>query len=197
MSQHLGIAAFTRQVSMLTVGVVLLGIGTQAEERDLAIVEPAAVGMSAEGLGELTAAMQGFVDRGELAGVVTVVARHGKIVHFDTLGKQDLVTGAPMAKDTIFRIYSMTKPVVGVALMTFYEEGRFSLDDPVEKFIPEFRGPQRGEGGGIRRPAGGRRRPTQDDHRGTREPHGRTDLRVLLPLPGRHAIHDSRLCSLL
>ena len=139
MSQHTGIAAFTRRALLLVVGVVLLGIGTHAEERDLAIVEPAAVGMSAEGLGELTAAMQGFVDRGELAGVVTVVARHGKIVHFDTLGKQDLVTGAPMAKDTIFRIYSMTKPVVGVALMTFYEEGRFSLDDPVEKFIPEFR----------------------------------------------------------
>ena len=119
--------------------VVALSLGpAHAGERDLAIVEPAAVGMSAAGLGELGAAMQGFVDRGELAGVVTVVARHGKIAHFGTFGMQDIASGVPMAKDTVFRIYSMTKPIAGVALMTFYEEGRFELDDPVAKFIPEF-----------------------------------------------------------
>ena len=128
---------FVRHTILLAVGLALT-TGAYAAERDLAVVEPVAVGMSAEGLGELDAAMQGFVDRGELAGVVTVVARHGKIAHFETFGMQDIATGVPMAKDTIFRIYSMTKPIAGVALMTFYEEGRFELDDPVAKFIPEF-----------------------------------------------------------
>ena len=137
MTRHKLISTFVRQAAFLTVGLAL-SIGSYAGERDLAVVDPAEVGMSAEGLGELSAAMQGFVDRGELAGVVTLVARHGKIAHFEPFGKQDLASGVPMAKDTIFRIYSMTKPVAGVALMTFYEEGRFRLDDPVAKYIPEF-----------------------------------------------------------
>ncbi len=138
MKRRMLIDNFARAAVSLAVAVAL-SLGTaQAGERDLAMVEPAAVGMSAEGLGELGAAMQGFVDRGELAGVVTVVARHGKLAHFETFGKQDIGSGVPMAKDTIFRIYSMTKPIAGVALMTFYEEGRFDLDDPVAKFIPEF-----------------------------------------------------------
>ena len=137
MNRHSLNGTFVRHAILLAVGLAL-SIGAYASERDLAIVEPAAVGMSAEGLAELGAAMQGFVDRGELAGVVTVVARHGKIAHFETYGMQDIASGVPMAKDTIFRIYSMTKPIAGVALMTFYEEGRFDLDDPVAKFIPEF-----------------------------------------------------------
>ena len=137
MTRHSLNGTFVRHAILLAAGLAL-SIGAYAGERDLAIVEPAAVGMTAEGLGELSAAMQGFVDRGELAGVVTVVARHGKIAHFETHGMQDIASGVPMAKDTIFRIYSMTKPIAGVALMTFYEEGRFELDDPVAKFIPEF-----------------------------------------------------------
>ena len=127
------------QVTASLAILAALSLGAvHADERDLATVEPTAVGMSAEGLGKLSAAMQGFVDRGVLAGVVTVVARHGKIAHFEAYGKQDIASGVPMAKDTIFRIYSMTKPIAGVALMTFYEEGRFALDDPVAKYIPEF-----------------------------------------------------------
>ena len=108
--------------------------------RDLSMAAPADVGMSAEGLDKLSARMKELVDDGELAGVVTLVARHGKIVHFETVGKQNLEDGTPMAKDTIHRIYSMTKPIAGVALMTLYDEGKFTLDDPVEKFIPEFKG---------------------------------------------------------
>ena len=137
MNRHSLNGTFVRHAILLAAGLAV-AIGAYARERDLAIVEPAAVGMSTEALGELSAAMQGFVDRGELAGVVTVVARHGKIAHFGTVGAQDIASGVPMARDTIFRIYSMTKPIAGVALMTFYEEGRFELDDPVAKFIPEF-----------------------------------------------------------
>jgi len=120
--------------------VCALALLAAADGRDLGVAEPDAVGMSAEGLDRLGAAMRARVDDGELAGVVTLVARHGKIVHFQAYGKQDIAAEQPVAEDTIFRIYSMTKPIAGVALMTFFEEGRFALDDPVEKFIPEFAG---------------------------------------------------------
>ena len=106
------------------------------------MVAPAEVGMDAKGLDELATAMQGFVDDGKLAGVITMVARHGKLVHFDTFGYQDLEAKTPMAKDTIFRIFSMSKPIAGVALMTLFEEGKFQLGEPVEKYIPELAGLQ-------------------------------------------------------
>ena len=109
-----------------------------AGERDLAKAKPADVGMDPAGLEKLNATMHGMVDDGKLAGVVTMVARKGKLVHFDAYGKRDIENGVSVEKDTIFRIYSMTKPVIGVALMTYYDEGRFTLDDPVAKFIPEF-----------------------------------------------------------
>ncbi len=111
-----------------------------AGERDLAMARPADVGMDPTGLEKLDAAMHGMVDDGKLAGVVTMVARKGKLVHFDAYGKRDIDNGVPVEKDTIFRIYSMTKPIIGVALMTYHDEGRFTLDDPVSKFIPEFEG---------------------------------------------------------
>ena len=111
-----------------------------AAEPELQHAKPADVGMDPAGLEKLNEAMHGMVDGGQLAGVVTMVSRKGKIVHFDAYGKRDIENGLPVEKDTIFRIYSMTKPIVGVALMTYYDEGRFTLDDPVSKFIPEFKG---------------------------------------------------------
>ena len=109
-----------------------------AGEPELQHAKPADVGMDAGGLKKLNEAMHGMVDGGQLAGVVTMVSRKGKVVHFDAYGKRDIENGLPVEKDTIFRIYSMTKPIIGVALMTYYDEGRFTLDDPVSKFIPEF-----------------------------------------------------------
>ena len=109
-----------------------------AAEPELQHAKPADVGMDPAGLKKLNEAMHGMVDDGKLAGVVTTVSRKGKVVHFDAYGKRDIENGLPVEQDTIFRIYSMTKPIVGVALMTYYDEGRFTLDDPVSKFIPEF-----------------------------------------------------------
>ena len=109
-----------------------------AAEPELQHAKPADVGLDPAGLEKLNEAMHGMVDGGQLAGVVTMVSRKGKVVHFDAYGKRDIENGLPVEKDTIFRIYSMTKPIVGVALMTYYDEGRFTLDDPVSKFIPEF-----------------------------------------------------------
>ena len=84
--------------------------------------------------------MRALVDDAKLAGVTTLVARHGKVVYLDAYGVQDLTTRTPVTKDTIFRIASMTKPIVGVAMMMLWEQGKWTLDDPVAKHIPEFAG---------------------------------------------------------
>ena len=110
----------------------------RAAALDLETVDPAEVGISAERLERLDAGMQRMVDEGKLAGVVTLLARHGKLVFADVVGKQNVETGVPMTRDSIFRIYSMSKPITGVALMMLYEEGAFRLNDPVSKYIPGF-----------------------------------------------------------
>lgn len=100
---------------------------------------PADVGLSASRLDRLDRVMQGYVDREEVAGVVSLVARRGKVVYFSAFGYRDREREAPMRHDTLFRIASMTKPVASVALMMLYEEGRFQLRDPISKWLPEFR----------------------------------------------------------
>lgn len=110
--------------------------------RDLEMVAPESVGMDSERLSRVTAAMQGFVDEGLLSGAVTMASRDNKLVHYEAVGFRDIEAQAPMTRDTLFRIYSMSKPVTGVALMILYEEGKFKLSDPVEKYIPELAGLQ-------------------------------------------------------
>jgi CubicO group peptidase (beta-lactamase class C family) len=100
--------------------------------------KPESVGMSSERLARLGEGMKTLVDQGQLAGVVTMVARHGKVIEFEAAGKRDIAAALPMQKDSIFRIYSMTKPIVGVAMMMLFEEGKWQLNDPVAKYIPEF-----------------------------------------------------------
>lgn len=99
---------------------------------------PEAVGFDPERLGRLDAYMAGMVEAGHVAGAVTLLMRHGQVVAFNTHGKADLTSEAPLGRGAIFRIYSMTKPVAGVALMILFEEGRWSLDDPVTRFLPEL-----------------------------------------------------------
>ena len=82
--------------------------------------------------------IQGYMDRNEIAGAITLVARHGKIVHFDAQGFRYKEENAPMQKDTIFSLMSMTKPIVSTALMMLWEEGRFMLDDPISKWLPSY-----------------------------------------------------------
>jgi CubicO group peptidase (beta-lactamase class C family) len=102
-------------------------------------VEPSeAVGMSAHRLERIRPVMQSYVDRGIYAGISTVVARRGKVVHAEQVGWRDREAKSPMSADTIFRLYSMTKPIICTALMTLFEEGRFSLVDPVAKYIAAF-----------------------------------------------------------
>jgi CubicO group peptidase (beta-lactamase class C family) len=109
-----------------------------AAARDLPTASAESEGMSAERLARLSAGMKEIVDSGRLAGAVTMVSRHGKVVEFDAVGKRDIAANAPMQKDSIFRIYSMSKPITGVAMMILFEEGKWQLNDPVAKYIPEF-----------------------------------------------------------
>jgi len=106
--------------------------------RDLATASPESVGISSERLRRIDAATARLVDDRQVAGLVTLLERHGKIVHFSAVGRQDVRKPGAMQKDSIFRIYSMTKPVTGVAMMMLYEEGKWRLDDPVSRYIPEF-----------------------------------------------------------
>ncbi len=100
---------------------------------------PESVGMSSERLTRLHDGMQQLVDNGLLAGITTMISRRGQVVDFQTYGQRDIQARDPMEEDAIFRIYSMSKPITGVALMTLYEEGKFRLSDPVQRYIPEFR----------------------------------------------------------
>jgi CubicO group peptidase (beta-lactamase class C family) len=109
-----------------------------APQIDMTPVTPESVGFSSKRLERLHAFLQGEVDAKQLAGAVTILARHGKVVEYRTYGVRDLATGAPMTKDTIFRDYSMTKPTTGVAMMMLYEQGKWLPSDPIAKFIPEF-----------------------------------------------------------
>ena len=102
-------------------------------------VTPEKVGLSSTRLRHLRTEMQGYVDQGKLAGLITLVARCGKVAHLECYGMMDIEANKPMQLDTIFRIYSMTKPVTSVALMMLVEEELVQLDDPVSRFIPEFK----------------------------------------------------------
>jgi CubicO group peptidase (beta-lactamase class C family) len=96
-------------------------------------------GFSVERLARIKAKMQQYIDEGKIAGIVTLVARKGQVAYFEKFGFQDVETKKPMALDTIFRIYSMTKPITNVALMMLYEQGLFHMDDPISQFIPDFK----------------------------------------------------------
>lgn len=101
-------------------------------------LSPEQVGMSGTRLSRIVPAMRRYVDQGKLAGVVTLVARRGKTVHFEATGHRDVELGDVMTQDTIFRLFSQTKPVTGVAVMLLYEEGHFVLTDLVSDYLPEF-----------------------------------------------------------
>lgn len=104
--------------------------------------EPADLGLCPERTQRLVQALQAEADRGRLPGAVVLLARHGRVALFESLGQRDPATGAAMARDAVFRIYSMTKPVVSVAVMMLVEQGRLLLSDPVAKHLPEFSGQQ-------------------------------------------------------
>jgi CubicO group peptidase (beta-lactamase class C family) len=100
---------------------------------------PAVVEMNAVVLAKIKSRMQEFVDHGTAAGIVTLVARRDRVVELDAVGWQDRDARIPMRTTSIFQIMSMTKPITCAAVMTLADEGRISINDPVEKYLPEFK----------------------------------------------------------
>ncbi|TKW77006.1 MAG: beta-lactamase family protein, partial [Bradyrhizobium icense] len=100
--------------------------------------KPEAIGLSSARLQKLSDGFKREVDKGTLPGATVLVARKGQVGWFDAIGRQSPTAPAPMAHDTLFRIFSMTKPIVSIGIMQLLEDGHFLLNDPVAKFIPEF-----------------------------------------------------------
>ena len=105
---------------------------------ELSVAAPKDLSMSSEKLARVKPAVQSLVDDKKVAGATVVVARRGRITLFETFGMMDIEAKKPMAKDTILRFYSMTKPITSVAVMMLYEQGEIGLDDPLSKYIPQF-----------------------------------------------------------
>lgn len=124
---------------LLFLGISLLGFAATGG-RSLDQPDPEAAGMNPARLADIHQRMQEFVNRGKAAGIITVLARHGHLASLDSVGYRDLESKAPMRTDTLFRIMSLTKPVTCIGIMTLVDEGRLSLIDPVEKYLPEFKG---------------------------------------------------------
>lgn len=112
---------------------------TAASAQELPTGTPESVGMSAERLERMHKGMQRFVDRKDVGGIITLVAREGRVVDVKAYGMQNVEAGKAMRPDTIFRIASMSKPITSVAVMMLYEEGRLLLTDPISKYIPSFK----------------------------------------------------------
>ena len=130
-------------IALLLMSSSAIPCRAQASSRgglDLTPGKPETVGFSSLRLERLHQLIQDEVDQKQLAGAITILARHGKVVDYRTYGVRDLASGAPMTKDVIFRDYSMTKPVTGVAMMILYEEGKWLPSDPISKYVPEFAG---------------------------------------------------------
>jgi CubicO group peptidase (beta-lactamase class C family) len=106
----------------------------------LAHPDPEAAGMSAARVAAIPTRMKEYVDANQTAGIVTIVARHGKVAGFEAVGYQDLESKKPMRKDSMFRIASLTKPITCAGIMVLVDEGKISVIDPVEKFLPEYNG---------------------------------------------------------
>jgi CubicO group peptidase (beta-lactamase class C family) len=137
---------FVRLVATALLAATLAPLPLHAQRRTqtatlapLPQATPQSVGFAADLPARMDAAMQGLVDKKHLAGIVTLVARKGKVVQHQAYGMQDLDKQTPMRTDTIARIYSMTKPIAGVAMMMLYEEGKWRPSDPIAKHIPEFK----------------------------------------------------------
>ncbi|MBP7776533.1 MAG: beta-lactamase family protein [Acidobacteria bacterium] len=127
------------RASLVVLGTTLLA-ATLAGQRPLPESPPAAIGLDPDALAEATALLEQFVVDGRIAGGVAAIARRGHVGYLKAVGVQDRTSKAPMTERSLFRIYSMTKAVTAVAVMMLHDEGRFRLDDPVSKYLPEFAG---------------------------------------------------------
>ena len=128
-----------KYIKLIGALIGVLGLMNASVAKPLPETKAERVGMSSDRLERITQMTQQYVDEGKLAGVITMVARDGKLVHFEAVGNKGADDPRPLEKDDLFRIYSMTKPITATAAMQLYEQGKFHMNDPVHKFIPEFK----------------------------------------------------------
>ena len=119
--------------------LVALSLWSVTAARELPVAKPEEVGMSSAKLATVDDILKGFIAEKKLAGCIVAIARKGKVVHFGTYGKMDVERDKPMKPDSIFRIYSMSKAITTAAALILFDEGKYELDDPVSKYIPEFK----------------------------------------------------------
>lgn len=130
----------TRIQSILLLTVLAIGtLAASVSAKNPKVAAPETLGFSSERLARIDKAMQEDIDQKKTGGIVVLVARHGKIAYHKAFGMADIESGKKMQTDSLFRLYSMTKPVTSAALLTLYEEGKFQLTDPLEKYIPAFK----------------------------------------------------------
>lgn len=147
----------------ITVAFLLGGLFLRpARAEELPRSKPKDVGLSADKLDRVKAVVQAAIDKNQTAGAVVLVARHGKVAYLEPFGKMDVAAGKQMPPDAIFRVHSMTKPVTTAAALVLYEEGKFRLDDPVSKYLPEFKGRRVHVGDGGRTVAAEREMTVRD-----------------------------------
>jgi CubicO group peptidase (beta-lactamase class C family) len=125
-----------------SLAIFALVLSAAAGAQEIPSAKPESVGLSAERLDRIGTAVDKSIADKEIAGAVTMVVRHGHVAWFKAQGMMDREAGKAMSPDAIFRICSMTKPITSVAVMMLYEEGRFQLDDPISRFLPEFKNPK-------------------------------------------------------
>ena len=153
----------TRWTTSAAVPLLLLALVALPAIASVKVAKPEEVGLSAERLQRIQEVIQRHIDEGNISGAVTAATRRGRLAHLEAHGLMDLESKTPMTEDAIFKIMSMTKPIVGVAVLMLIEEGKIRLSDPVSRFIPELadlavavampRGPGRGPAGGRGQPA--------------------------------------------
>ena len=118
---------------------LLLALSASVPAQNLPSAKPADVGLSAERLERITQLLRDDAAKGTIPGAVVMIVRNGKVAYFESTGVLDPETKAPMGKDAIFRIYSMSKPITTVAVMMLFEQGKITLDEPIAKYIPAFK----------------------------------------------------------
>ncbi len=132
---------FVASLAALNIGLAPLVVASPAPAASslMPATSPEAVGFDTKRLKLLDSYMAEVVAQGRVSGMTTLLARHGQVVEFNTYGKADLASGRALDRDAIFRIYSMSKPLTGVAMMILFEQGKWHLDDPVTRFVPQFK----------------------------------------------------------
>ena len=127
------------RITKLIFLIYMFSITIYAQEESTVLTKPEMVGLASDSLNNMNAHFHNLVDEKQLAGIQTAIIRNGKLVHFDSYGYSNIEERKNLDEQSIFRIFSMTKPIVSVALMKLFEEGKFKLEDPIYKYLPEFK----------------------------------------------------------